>query len=477
MRRGRCREPVEDSGRTRTRSQPGAQVGAWAGRTRDVRYERLVIQAGSNSFSVTLHPRLTVIAGVGPLEREGLAGELIGALGSSRSGVHAELQLDDGRHLAVFRPEGGRHRVVDIDRATDVSREFTTPEGRIDVLAHAGIDLRRARRRLRLGAADLATGTKGAALIRQLADVDQSRLWSAAEQLRRTDDHLQQVAEAVGSAPEDAAVIDKIEQRHQAFEAAQERHERFRAKSIGIAITGAVAAVPIAFFNRIAAFGPLFLASITVLISVVFRSLMERAARAEEEALAEAGAQSYLGFHLQRVNGLLASDQNRKRLMTAADEHNKAVAAWRTMAGDIQVDWAFEHREEILAAARLRRDITALGAMSATAPDADGDRTADLARVLVGRLAELRHLGADGESFPLILDEPFVGLDPGMKPSLLELLGNSAGSPQLILLTEDEEVASWARLEALTGALSIIEPAPEPAEPAPAPLPRRRISA
>jgi len=426
-----------------------------------VRYERLVIQAGSNSFSLDLHPRLTVIAGVGKLERDGLVGELIGALGASRTGVHAEIVRDDGRHLAVFRPEGGRHRIVDIGNATDVSKEFTTPEGRLDLLAHAGIELRRARRRMRLAAGDLATGTQGATLIRQLADVDQHRLWAAAENLRRTDDRLQQVAEAVGSAPEDAAVIDKIEQRHQAFEAAQERHEKFRAKSIGIALAGAVSAIPIAFFSRIAAFGPLFLASVTVLVSVVFRSLMERAARAEEEALAEAGAQSYLGFHLQRVNGLLSSDQNRRQLMTAAEEHNKATAEWKTMAGDIQVDWAFEHREEILAAARLRRDMTALGAMSATAPDMDDDRTTDLARVLVGRLAELRHLGHGGEAFPLILDDPFVDLDPGMKPSLLELLGHSAGSPQLIFLTEDEDVASWARLEALTGALSIIEPTPE----------------
>jgi hypothetical protein len=426
-----------------------------------VRYERLVIQAGSNSFSLALHPRLTVIAGVGAVERDGLVGEFVGALGSSRTGVHAEITQDDGRHLAVFRPDGGRHRVVDIDSATDVSREYATAQGRIDLLAHGGIDLRRARRRMRLGARDLATGTQGAALIRKLADVDQNRLWTAAEQLVRTDDHLQQVAEAVGSAPEDAAVIDKIESRHREFEEAQERHERFRHKSIGIALAGAVAAIPIAFFSRAAAMGPLLLASVTVLVSFVFRSRMERAARAEEEALAEAGAQSYLGFHLQRVNGLLSSDQNRRQLMTAAEEHNRATAEWHTMAGDIQVDWAFEHREEILAAARLRRDITALGAMSSTAPDMDDDRTTDLARVLVGRLAELRHLGRGGESFPLILDDPFVELDPSMKPSLLELLGHSSGSPQLIFLTQDEDVASWARLEALTGALSIIEPTPE----------------
>lgn len=429
-----------------------------------MRYERLVIQAGSNSFSLSLHPRLTVIAGVGEIEREGLIGEFVGALGSSRSGVHAELVQDDGQHLAIFRPEGARHRVVDIDSATDVSRDFTTIDGRIDLLDRAGVDRARARRRLRLGSADLATATHGTALVRELAETDQNKLWAAADNMRRTDEELQQVAESVGSAPEDAAVIDKIEQRHHTFEVAQERHEKFRHKSIVIALAGALSAIPIAFFSRAAAMGPLFLASCTVLLSVVFRSAAERAEKAEEEALAEAGAQTYLGFHLQRVNGLLSSDANRKKLMAAADDHKKAITEWKRIAGDIQVDWAFEHREEVEATVHVRRDITALGTLSSSAPDMDDDRAGDLARVLVTRLAEARQFGLGGESYPLLLDDPFVDLEPGLKPSLLELLGHGPGTPQLIFLTEDEDVASWARLEALTGALSIIEPTPDSAE-------------
>jgi len=429
-----------------------------------VRYERLVIQAGSNSFTLNLHPQLTVIAGVGQLERESLIGELVGALGSSRSGVHAELVQDDGRHLAVFRPAGGRHRVVDIDTAQDVSKQFTTGDGRIDLLEFAGVDGRKARRRLRLSSTDLSTATHGASVVRELAEQDQARLWAAAENLRTTEDELQQVAESVGSAPEDAAVIDRIEQRHKEFEHAQERHEGFRYKSMVIALTGALSAVPIAFVSRTAAIGPLFLASMAVLLSVVFRSAMERAGRAEEAALAEAGAQSYLGFHLQRVNGLLSSDANRKKLMTAAEFHKKAMNEWKRIAGDIQVDWALDHREEVEAAAHVRRDISALSAMSSTAPEMDDDRATDLARVLVTRLSEARQFGKDGESYPLILDNPFVELDPGLKPSLLELLGHNVLSPQVIFLTEDEDVASWARLEALTGALSIIEPTPATVE-------------
>jgi hypothetical protein len=158
--------------------------------------------------------------------------------------------------------------------------------------------------------------------------------------------------------------------------------------------------------------------------------------------------------------------------MTAAEDHKKAMIEWKRMAGDIQVDWALEHREEVDATAHVRKDITALGTLSSTAPDMDDDKATDLARVLVTRLSEMRNFGTGGESYPLMLDDPFVDLDPGLKPSLLELLGHGSGSPQLIFLTEDEDVASWARLEALTGALSIIEPSPEAAEPKTGPFVR-----
>jgi hypothetical protein len=150
--------------------------------------------------------------------------------------------------------------------------------------------------------------------------------------------------------------------------------------------------------------------------------------------------------------------------MNAADFHKKALNEWKRIAGDVQVDWALDHREEVEAAAHVRRDISALSALSSTAPEMSDNRATDLARVLVTRLSEVRSFGQNGESYPLILDDPFVELDPGIKPSLLELLGHNVLSPQVIFLTEDEDVASWARLEALTGALSIIEPTPATAE-------------
>ena len=80
----------------------------------------------------------------------------------------------------------------------------------------------------------------------------------------------------------------------------------------------------------------------------------------------------------------------------------------------------------------------------------------------MSRLADLRHAGAGGESLPLVLDEPFAGVDASVKHWMLELVGRSAGTPQVVYLTEDEEVAAWARMEALAGHLAVLEPSPEP---------------
>jgi hypothetical protein len=183
---------------------------------------------------------------------------------------------------------------------------------------------------------------------------------------------------------------------------------------------------------------------------------MEQAQGEEAEALKAAGAQSYLGFHLQRVNGLLASDQHRKRLMQAAEEHRESVTAWRAVAGDVEVAWALEHREAIDAASRLRRQFstTSDGADISVIDDSDGD----LAQALLARLGDVRNLGPGGESLPLILDDPLRDLSASQKPALLELLVRASLGQQLIYLTEDEAVAAWARLEALTGELTVLEP-------------------
>ncbi len=435
-------------------------------------FERLVIEAGDNTFTLKLHPRLTVIAGVGRLEREGLVSELVGALSSSRAGVHLELVEDSGRHLAVFRPHGGRHRVVDVEQGLDISNHFVAADGTIDLLARAGLDPRSAKRFLRMNASDLTTSGQSDQLIRDLAAIDQAALWSAADHVTICDDQLQAEAEATGSSPEDAAVVEQIEARHAAFLRAQEDHDRVRRLSFFTAAFSTLGAIPLSILEGPLTAMPFVLfAAVATGISMLYWRRMENARAKENAVLEQAGASSYLGFHLQRVNGLLATDQNRRRLMEAAEAYREALAGWEQVAGPVQVQFAIDHHEEIMAAARMRRDVTAL---AQSMPAVDNDLTTGMAHALIGRLAQLRKVGPRGESFPLILDDPFIELDSSVKPSLLELLGRAASHQQIVFLTEDDDVASWAKIEALTGDLSILEPsAPQD----PPPLPSRRARA
>lgn len=134
-----------------------------------------------------------------------------------------------------------------------------------------------------------------------------------------------------------------------------------------------------------------------------------------------------------------------------------AYAEWRGLAGDIDVRWAMERRAEVQAASRLRQHIAALRSLSSSVPDLSDDDAVALAHGIVSRLGEA---GVEqGIRPPVVLDEPFVNLEPAVVPLLLELLPGLFGDLQVMLLTDDDAIASWARLEALAGELSLVEPA------------------
>lgn len=421
-------------------------------------FERLVIENGDRSIAFDLHPNLTVIAGLGQLERDALAGELIGALGSARPGVHLELTADDGHRFAVFRPDGAAHRVVDVDGKVDVTSQFTGADGAIDLLARAGLDPRSARRVMRMGPTELAETTERDALIAQLARVDQQELWVAAEALRGADQRLEAEARAIGAGVEDAEVIERIEARHAAFERSQEQSESVRRATFLTAGFAALSSVPLARAIGLVAVAVLAtVAVVAVAVSILYWRRMESARVAEEEALAEAGAQSYLGFHLQRVNSLLSSDMGRQRLLRASEEQREAAQRWRVIAGDVDVEWAVSNRSAIATAAKVRAEVR-----SFTDPADPGhhDRTALAANAVVARLESLRRIGPGGESFPALLDDPFVALDPGALPALLELLVRGSRNQQVLLLTESDAIAEWAKVESMTGGVAMIEPTP-----------------
>ena len=401
--------------------------------------QRVIIEAGGGTFTLDLHPRLSVIAGLGPAERDSLIGEIIGALGGNRTGVHLELRDATGRHLAVFRPKGERHRVIDVTSAEDVSHEFVSAGSQIDLLSRSGLDANTARRFLIVGPNDFATVDPIGERITLLAAVDQRALWAAAERVTSAaDDPEPELAPTdVVETPE---VVDKVEELHDEFEAAVAKESQIHRLTYRIAAGTAVAAVPAAFIAPVLALPLLFATGASMAVSVVAERRIARASRAEQEALSEAGAQSYLGFHLERVNTMLSSVETRKKATAVAGDHRRALDAWRDVAGDISPEWALAHREEIIAAALLQRGASPLNGTQETYEPVEGGLAANLAHALITHLSEVRKMGPEGESLPLLLDDPFINLDPSVKPALLELLSRSAGSPQVIFLTNDPDV-------------------------------------
>lgn len=424
-----------------------------------VHFERLVLESGDNSITFDLHPRLTVISGLSQMERDGVVNEFVGALGNSRSGVHLELTTDDQRRLAVFRPNGAPHRVVDIERREDVTDRFADAGREIDLLEHLGLDPRSARRTMRFDAKDLTEATEHDLMVQTLAHVDQGELWDAADALHSANETLQREADATGSSVEDAEVIERIETRHAEFERSQAHSEQVRRLTFVLAGLAALLSMPVVSrFGTVGILPVALIAAGAVAASFVCWRRMEAARVAEEDVLSEAGAQSYLGFHLQRVNSLLSSDINRRRLMSAAESQRSAAATWSALAGEIDVEWALTNRLDIVTLSTLCVDVPG-AAGPPTAVRRSEDTTA-IAHAVMTRLNLLRSAGDGGESLPALLDEPFANVDSGALPALLELMVHSSEFQQIVLLTESQAVASWARVEAMTGAIGIIEPAP-----------------
>lgn len=440
-----------------------------------MQYTRLVIEEGASTFSLSFHPRLTVVAGVEAAARKGLAAELIGGLGSTRTGVNLELTDDRGRRLAVLRPAGAGARVIDIGSGTDVSEEFRGSDGRLDLLGRYGLDGHRERDALHVDRAALSRVAQRDEDVQRLSELDQTELWSTAARVRITEDELKAISEDTRPTGEDAELVARIEHHHHTLEQALEQDRKLRRDASMVCATSLLSALLVSVVQPGMALPILVIGMITILLAFVFRARVEKAQRQEEKALADAGVNSYLGYVVGRVNDMMDDTDARRRRLAVAEDHRAAAVRWTRVAGDVSVEWALAHHEEIEMAARLRRELATLSQVSSTAPALDDETTA-LAQSLIAHLSRLRTLGSGGESMPVILDDPFTEVAPSTKLTLMELLARTAGTPQVVLLTDQDEVATWARLEALTGEVALVEPSISPTatpQPSPAPKPTR----
>ena len=314
----------------------------------------------SRRFALDLHPRLTVISGVGHA----------GARGPVQRARRRARQQPAGRAPGAGR---GRRRPSSpsfvltaggtgswtSSAARDVSAAYTVGDGTIDLLARAGLDERTARQADATHRCRPGDGVPGRPRDRpaRLGRPRHALGGGRAGTDRRTG--AEQTAEATGATPEDAEVIEGIEERHAEFVEAQLDHERVRRLSFFTAAFCVLGAVPLSLLEgRVIAMPFLMLSAWPPPSLSSTGSGMERARGTRRLSSPKAGATSYLGFHLQRVNGLL-DDEGSSRPCCAPPKSiarpSQRGPRWRETC-----PWTgpSSTRSRSSAAARLHHDVT-----------------------------------------------------------------------------------------------------------------------
>lgn len=421
-----------------------------------------MIETPETTVSLALHPRLTVVTGVDASSRWGLCSELAASLVDSADGVHAELVEDRGRTLAIFRPTGQSHRVVDTGSTADVSAEFSV-DGRVDLLKRYSISAEDVRP---IDTASLAAlqAVPVDPQIARLAEIDQAQLWGLARRVELTTAELE--ASLAGSdRGMDADTVDLIEDRHHNLETAAVQLDRVRRNAAIVATVALATTVPLLMNDPGLAVWPALIAGLCVLATFFYRRRADQARDKAREALSIAGADSYLGYMVSRVDGLFDGTKARRRQEGLAEDQRDASIRWNRLTNGVSVTWALEHRDEITAAADLKSQLRVLSALPATMPGASGDQPeaippVQLAGHLIERLYRARRHDRHSESLPVIIDDVFEAYDQASVDALLEIVNRRADPPQVIVVTGDGAVADWARRRAAGhNDVGLVEPA------------------
>lgn len=453
------------------------QVGVGWLRCTGMRISRLVIESDKRNFTLDLHPRCTVIAGLDPAENDALISEFTAAIGPGRAGVHLELTDGDANKLAVFRPATSRHRVIDIVRSADLTEHYRKRDGNVDLLHANGTSTHEARDHLVLRPSHLPQGDTTDPVIRKLAGLDQNVLHAALKKLEAAEKLLAKSAEADARDSRSEAV-ERVEALHAELEQRQAAHERVRRFSYYLGVFAAVVSFLVVLSGGpVLAVLPLVVlaAGVSAFSIQQWRRLAEARVQ-EDEALGDAGAQSYLGLHIQRVNSLLSNNERRSEMLVADEQYRLALDEWKRLVGDIPMRWVLEHSYEIAQAAMLRQELIEQGALAVEDGVVDDSGLLFL-RSLRSWISTADSLGKRS-ALPIICNDPFQELDAPAKPVLLEELTRTSLRHQVIFLTNDPDVISWAAAEAVAGHISLLEQARRPQAEQPAeeqPEPESRV--
>ncbi|MFW2383340.1 MAG: hypothetical protein ACN4GZ_16420 [Acidimicrobiales bacterium] len=397
-----------------------------------MRIDRLEVATATDTMEMRLHPRITLVTGLGELERQALTAEIATALGSGRPGLNAELLEDTGRILLVERPVDGPARILDALNGDDVSDSFRNESGSISITESLGVRQNNLRSCLRLGVTALKAEEHTDELVRRLGRLDQDRLWAAALTLAEVEVEVANQAGESESSPSYEMYVDAIEDCHLAVERANARIENTRsalmASSTALAL---LAFIGVLILHPLAAVPFLALSMACAAASYYNYRQLEQARAAEVQILNEAGLESYFNLQLIQVEALTARPEHRAGVIKLHEIHRYAKECWEELVGVVPLEWAVANRREIEAAAR--------GRYREAAPITDPAEMVDRIQRHLDRAGS--HLG---ESLPAILDDPFRILDDFDVAAVLSMITDHAHTGQVILLTDDKRVTGWA---------------------------------
>ncbi|MDQ1401907.1 MAG: hypothetical protein QOG03_223 [Actinomycetota bacterium] len=79
----------------------------------------------------------------------------------------------------------------------------------------------------------------------------------------------------------------------------------------------------------------------------------------------------------------------------------------------------------------------------------------------LARLAQVRRPGPHDETLFLMLDEPFVQLPADRKWAVMDMVERLGQQVQMLYLTDDPDVVTWARRRVMSGSITLLEPVAE----------------
>ncbi len=424
-----------------------------------VEIERLVVEegqhGGTQALAFEFQRGLTVAFHENPAVRARFIADLVEALGPGRAGLHLELIDSENHRLAVFRPYGDRHRVVDIDRIADLTEQYAAPGDRVDILGRMGLDPAAALRAVRIGPQELERGLEADGetmrLIRALGGVDQAQLWAAAEAVETADARLAAAFDAVGGASiEQIQAVGRVVDARRDTEWAE--HEHRRISRLGYGITGAcaliggvlLAADSVLEDNGFTGWALIVLSVVALALSVLDRRHVQKARRIEADLRAQSGIVPAEGTSEEAfwvAAGPLADDAARRAVLDADAQHREALDHWSTLSSGASVAWARQHRAGIDRMAERRHRLAELHSSGVLGSESE---TAEAARLLIDKVIELQSVGVARERLPLLLDEPFVGMPVAEVGRLLETMVRLSQDQQVVLVTGDTDIQSWA---------------------------------